>query len=423
MKMKLRSFQLMDNFSNFDLSNESQKALEGLGFKNPTPIQLKAIPVGLSGQDILANAQTGSGKTLAFALPLIEKIKNNTNSSGLVLTPTRELAKQIFSVVNIILSYHEKIKSILLIGGEGIYSQSNSLKKSPQIIIGTPGRINDHLDRGSLNINNCNLVVLDETDKMLEMGFEYQVRDILKAINNKKQMLMFSATLPNQIIKLSSKYSNNPQRISIQQNEVLNFNIKQDVIKVSPKDKFKELSNQIQNRDGSILVFVKTKHGTEKLSKKLKQEGIKTTALHGGLRQNKRSRIMDDFREEKFRIMIATDIASRGIDVPHIEHVINYDLPQAPEDFIHRIGRTARAGSVGEALSFITPNDSKIWKSIEMTIQRLSNKGADKKSFKKGADKKSFKKGADKKSFKKSSDKKSFKKGADKKSFKKRKRR
>ena len=423
MKMKLRSFQLMDNFSNFDLSNESQKALEGLGFKNPTPIQLKAIPVGLSGQDILANAQTGSGKTLAFALPLIEKIKNNTNSSGLVLTPTRELAKQIFSVVNIILSYHEKIKSILLIGGEGIYTQSNSLKKSPQIIIGTPGRINDHLDRGSLNINNCDLVVLDETDKMLEMGFEYQVRDILKAINNKKQMLMFSATLPNQIIKLSSKYSNNPQRISIQQNEVLNFNIKQDVIKVSPKDKFKELSNQIQNRDGSILVFVKTKHGTEKLSKKLKQEGIKTTALHGGLRQNKRSRIMDDFREEKFRIMIATDIASRGIDVPHIEHVINYDLPQAPEDFIHRIGRTARAGSVGEALSFITPNDSKIWKSIEMTIQRLSNKGADKKSFKKGADKKSFKKGADKKSFKKSSDKKSFKKGADKKSFKKRKRR
>ena len=373
----------MNNFSNFDLSNESQKALEGLGFKNPTPIQSKAIPAGLSGQDILANAQTGSGKTLAFALPLIEKIKNNTNSSGLILTPTRELAKQIFSVVNIILSYHEKIRSILLIGGEGIYTQSNSLKKSPQIIIGTPGRINDHLDRGSLNINNCDLVVLDETDKMLEMGFEFQVRDILKTIKNKKQMLMFSATLPNQIIKLSSKYSNNPQRISIQQNEVLNFNIKQDVIKVSPKDKFKELSNQIKKRDGSILVFVKTKYGTEKLSKRLKKDGIKSTALHGGLRQNKRSRIMDNFRDEKFRIMIATDIASRGIDVPHIEHVIYYDLPQAPEDFVHRIGRTARAGSVGEALSFITPNDSKIWKSIEMTLQRLSNKGGDKKVFKK----------------------------------------
>ncbi|MAV14297.1 MAG: DEAD/DEAH box helicase [Dehalococcoidia bacterium] len=373
----------MNNFSNFDLSNESRKALEGLGFKNPTPIQSKAIPVGLSGQDILANAQTGSGKTIAFALPLIEKIKNNTNSSGLILTPTRELAKQIFSVVNIILSYHEKIRSILLIGGEGIYTQSNSLKKSPQIIIGTPGRINDHLDRGSLNINNCDLVVLDETDKMLEMGFEFQVRDILKAIKNKKQMLMFSATLPNQIIKLSSKYSNNPQRISIQQNEVLNFNIKQDVIKVSPKDKFKELSNQIKKRDGSILVFVKTKYGTEKLSKRLKKDGIKSTALHGGLRQNKRSRIMDNFRDEKFRIMIATDIASRGIDVPHIEHVINYDLPQAPEDFVHRIGRTARAGSVGEALSFITPNDSKIWKSIEMTLQRLSNKGGNKKVFKK----------------------------------------
>ena len=373
----------MSNFSNFDLSKESQKALDGLGFKQPTPIQSKAIPIGLTGQDILANAQTGSGKTLAFALPLIEKIKSNNKSSGLILTPTRELAKQIYSVVNIILSYHEKISSILLIGGEGIYSQTNSLKKSPQIIIGTPGRINDHLDRGSLNINNCNLVVLDETDKMLEMGFEFQVRDILKSISSKKQMLMFSATLPNQIIKLSSKYSNNPQRISIQQNEVLNHNIKQDVINVPPKDKFKELSNQIQKRNGSILVFVKTKYGTEKLSKRLKNEGIKSTALHGGLRQNKRTRIMDNFRDQKFRIMIATDIASRGIDVPHIEHVINYDLPQAPEDFVHRIGRTARAGSVGEALSFVTPNDSKIWKSIEMTIQRISNKGNIQKSFKK----------------------------------------
>lgn len=374
----------MNNFSRFRLSKESLKALDGLGFKSPTPIQSKAIPIGLSGQDILANAQTGSGKTLAFALPLIEKIKNNNESSGLILTPTRELAKQIFSVINIILSYHTNIKSTLLIGGEGIYSQSNNLKKLPQIIIGTPGRINDHLDRGSLNIKECELVVLDETDKMLEMGFEFQVRDILKAINYKRQMLMFSATLPNQIIKLSSKYSNNPKRISIQENEVLNFNIKQDVINIFPKDKFKELSKQIEKRQGSILVFVKTKYGTEKLSKRLKKEGIKSTALHGGLRQNKRSRIMDNFRDEKFRIMIATDIASRGIDVPHIEHVINYDLPQAPEDFVHRIGRTARAGSIGEAVSFVTPNDSKIWKSIEITIKRISQKGNINKSSKKG---------------------------------------
>ncbi|MBH60656.1 MAG: ATP-dependent RNA helicase [Dehalococcoidia bacterium] len=374
----------MNNFSRFRLSKESLKALDGLGFKSPTPIQSKAIPIGLSGQDILANAQTGSGKTLAFALPLIEKIKNNNESSGLILTPTRELAKQIFSVINIILSYHTNIKSTLLIGGEGIYSQSNNLKKLPQIIIGTPGRINDHLDRGSLNIKECELVVLDETDKMLEMGFEFQVRDILKAINYKRQMLMFSATLPNQIIKLSSKYSNNPERISIQENEVLNFNIKQDVINIFPKDKFKELSKQIEKRQGSILVFVKTKYGTEKLSKRLKKEGIKSTALHGGLRQNKRSRIMDNFRDEKFRIMIATDIASRGIDVPHIEHVINYDLPQAPEDFVHRIGRTARAGSIGEAVSFVTPNDSKIWKSIEITIKRISQKGNINKSSKKG---------------------------------------
>lgn len=366
----------MNNFSNFDLSIESLKALKGLGFSQPTPIQLQAIPLGLQGHDILANAQTGSGKTLAFALPLIEKINKNKNSSAIILTPTRELAKQVHSVVSVLLSYHYGIRSILLIGGEGIYTQSNQLKKNPQLITGTPGRINDHLSRGSLNLANCNFIVLDETDRMLDMGFEFQVKDILKSIINERQMLMFSATLPKQIIKLSSKYLRDPKRISVEDNDVIRVNIKQDVLNLSPKEKFKELSKQLEKREGSILVFVKTKYGSEKLANRLKKDGIKSTALHGGLRQNKRTRIMDNFRNEKFRIMIATDIASRGIDVPHIEHVINYDLPQAPEDFIHRIGRTARAGSIGEAVSFVTPNDTKIWKSIEMSLARTSKKGA-----------------------------------------------
>ena len=368
----------MQNFNQLGLSEESLKILKGLNFETPTPIQEKVIPLALKGIDILGTAQTGSGKTISYVLPIVENLRNNVNSKFLILTPTRELAEQVFNVVKIFLGYGKPFKAINLIGGKGIYSQINQLKRNPQIIIGTPGRINDHLERKSLNLKNCSLVVLDEMDRMLDMGFGYQVDMILKFIDKRRQMILLSATLPPQILKISTKYLSDPSRISIKNNEVLETNIKQRIINTIPNEKIKVLVEQIEEREGSILIFVKTKIGADKVVKKLKAKSIKANALHGGLRQNRRSKIMQNFRDEKFRILVATDIASRGLDVPHIEHIINYDMPQASEDFIHRIGRTARAGSVGEAVSFLTPKDSRIWKSIE----RLLDKKGPKNNFK-----------------------------------------
>ena len=365
----------MNNFNQLNLSGDSLKILKGLKFENPTPIQEKVIPVALQGNDVMGTAQTGSGKTLSYILPIVEKLRINVNDKFLILTPTRELAEQVFSVAKIFLGHGKPFKAINLIGGKGIFSQINQLKKNPQIIIGTPGRINDLLERKSLGLSKCSVVVLDEMDRMLDMGFGYQVDKIMKQVNKNRQMIMLSATIPAQIRKVSSKYLNNPVNISIKNNDVIETNIKQKVINTIPNEKLNELIDQIDQRKGSILIFAKTKIGVDKLVKKLKASSIKANALHGGMRQNKRSKIMQNFRDERFRILVATDIASRGLDVPHIEHIINYDMPQAPEDFIHRIGRTARAGSVGEAVSFLTQKDTRIWRSIE----RLLNKEVSKK--------------------------------------------
>ena len=366
----------MHSFDQLNLSSDSLKILKGLKFENPTPIQEKVIPVALQGNDVMGTAQTGSGKTLSYILPIVEKLRKNVNDKFLILAPTRELSEQVFSVAKIFLGHGKPFKAINLIGGKGIFSQINQLKKNPQIIIGTPGRINDLLERKSFSLSKCSIVVLDEMDRMLDMGFGYQVDKIMKQVNKNRQMIMLSATIPAQIRKVSSKYLKNPVNISIENNDVIETNIKQKVIETIPNEKVNELINQIDQRKGSILIFAKTKIGVDKLVKKLKANSVKASALHGGMRQNKRSKIMQNFRDERFRILVATDIASRGLDVPHIEHIINYDMPQAPEDFIHRIGRTARAGSVGEAVSFLTQKDTRIWKSIE----RLLNKEEFKKN-------------------------------------------
>ena len=364
----------MHSFNQLNLSNDSLKILKGLKFENPTPIQEKVIPVALQGNDVMGTAQTGSGKTLSYILPIVEKLRKNVNDKFLILAPTRELSEQVFSVAKIFLGHGKPFKAINLIGGKGIFSQINQLKKNPQIIIGTPGRINDLLERKSLSLSKCSVVVLDEMDRMLDMGFGYQVDKIMKQVNKNRQMIMLSATIPAQIRKVSSKYLNNPVNITIENNDVIETNIKQKVIKTIPNEKVDELINQIDQRKGSILIFAKTKIGVDKLVKKLKANSVKASALHGGMRQNKRSKIMQNFRDERFRILVATDIASRGLDVPHIEHIINYDMPQAPEDFIHRIGRTARAGSVGEAVSFLTQKDTRIWRSIERLLNKEESK-------------------------------------------------
>ena len=380
----------MQSFYEYNLSDNLNKSLKTLGFKNPTEIQSKTIPIALKRHDILASAETGSGKTAAYLIPLIHHISTLGNISGLILTPTRELAQQVTDVSKSLVGYKSKIETGLIVGGASMNNQLRQLKKRPKIIVGTPGRINDHLEKRTLNLKYFNFFVLDEADRMLDMGFEDQVEKIIRFLPSKRQTLLFSATLPKEIIKLSSKYLNNPKRADVKENNVIKTQIKQKILNTKTELKYNQLVDEIALRKGSILIFVRTKYSTEKLKKRLMKDTVKSSALHGDLRQNKRSRILKDFRDDKFRILIATDIASRGLDVPHIEHVINYDLPQVPEDFIHRIGRTARAGSVGEAVSFITPNDKRMWKSIENLMEELKtpeqvpdNKKVGQKEFKK----------------------------------------
>jgi len=363
----------MQSFYEYNLSDNLNKSLKTLGFKNPTEIQSKTIPIALKRHDILASAETGSGKTAAYLIPLIHHISTIGGISGLILTPTRELAQQVTDVSKSLVGYKSKIETALIVGGASMNNQLRQLKKRPKIIVGTPGRINDHLEKKTLNLKYFNFFVLDEADRMLDMGFEDQVEKIIRFLPSKRQTLLFSATLPKEIIKLSSKYLNNPKRADVKENNVIKTQIKQKILNTKTELKYNQLVDEIALRKGSILIFVRTKYSTEKLKKRLMKDTVKSSALHGDLRQNKRSRILKDFRDDKFRILIATDIASRGLDVPHIEHVINYDLPQVPEDFIHRIGRTARAGSVGEAVSFITPNDKRMWKSIENLMEELKN--------------------------------------------------
>ena len=358
----------MNNFESLSLSEGIKKALKKINFDKPTPIQAQSIPIGILGKDILGSAQTGTGKTAAFSIPLIESLLKADKSMALVLTPTRELAKQVMDVITSLLSDLNHISTACLIGGEQMTRQLKQLKKRPRIIVGTPGRINDHLDRKSLKLSEAKFLVLDETDRMLDMGFGVQIDRILKFVPKDRQTLLFSATIPKEIEKLSLKYLTNPERVSIGATNTVATNVDHEVLEIKQEVKYSKLIEEINNRNGSILIFVKTKHGTDKMAKNLSKDGFKSQSLNGNLRQNKRDKVMKDFRNQKFRILVATDIAARGLDVPHIENVINFDLPQLAEDFIHRMGRTGRAGAVGSAISFISPRDLSKWNEIQIML-------------------------------------------------------
>lgn len=356
--------EIMTNFEALGLPESILGALSQINFTTPTPIQEQAIPPAMEGHDILGSAQTGTGKTAAFVLPMLSHLLNSENSMSLILLPTRELAQQVWEAANKMQNGADKIKSALLIGGDSMVKQLQQLKRNPRIIIGTPGRINDHLQRRSLKLADCDFLVLDETDRMLDMGFGIQLDQIARFLPATRQTLMFSATLPNDIVRLSKKYLNNPVRIAIGSVIEAAPKIKQELIKTNDGEKYGELMKQLKDRSGSVLIFVKTKHGADRLSKKLNKENQTADAIHGDLRQRSREKVIANFREQKYRILVATDIAARGLDIPHIEHVINYDLPQCPEDYIHRIGRTARAGAEGEAVNLLTPSDAGKWKAI-----------------------------------------------------------
>lgn len=352
----------MTKIIEFALSEKLKSTLSGMGYNTATEIQERAIPVIAEGRDILASSQTGTGKTGAFLIPLITKIEDNDDKHVMIVTPTRELAKQVYTVANQMLGKNNNV-SALLIGGEDMGRQIRQLKQKPKMIIGTPGRINDHLKRKTLNLKKAHFLVLDETDRMLDMGFGIQIDEIVKHMPEERQTILFSATLPKQIVKLSNKYLKDPIRITVGSPNSIADKITQNTIHT--ENKFNVLLEELEKTDGSVLIFVRTQRNAESMRLKLKPHPYKTDTLHGGLRQNKRTRVMDAFRKKKCNVLVATDVASRGLDVPHIEHVINYDIPDNPEDYLHRIGRTARAEKSGTALSLISGGDKNKWKAVQ----------------------------------------------------------
>jgi len=361
--------------------------LEQIGFEKPTPIQAEAIPLALEGADILGTAQTGTGKTGAFGIPLVTRLLDEKNDgTALVLLPTRELATQVLEALKQFIG-NSKIASALLIGGDPMHKQLRQLKNNPKLIVGTPGRVNDHLLRRTLKLDKTNFLVLDEVDRMLDMGFGIQLDAIAKFLTaEKRQTLMFSATLPDNIQRIAKKYLTNPSRISVGSTHAPTLKIKQENIKLSDSEKQQRLLVELEARSGSIIVFVSTKRSADKLAIQLRKLGHKADAIHGDLRQHKRTRVISNFRDQKFRILVATDVAARGLDIPHIEHVINYNLPQCAEDYIHRIGRTGRAGAEGNALSLISPADNAKWHAINrlMNPDSADAKRGPRKPFKKG---------------------------------------
>ena len=357
----------MENFLSLDLEPTLIESIAKINFKTPTPIQSKAIPIALAGRDILGTAQTGTGKTAAFGIPIVNFLLKTKKVTALIITPTRELASQVMQTMNNLIG-RGNIRTALLIGGDSMQKQLKQMRRNPRLIVGTPGRINDHLKRKTLNLSNTSFLVLDEVDRMLDMGFTPQINQVLETVPRKHQTLLFSATLPGNIIRLAEKYLNNPERISVGSTSMPIEKIKQEVLKVKSGDKYNQLIKEIYVRQGSILIFVKTRRNAEKMVKRLRYDDHDADAIHGNLRQNKRDRVIKAFRNKHFRILVGTDVASRGLDIPTIKHVINFDLPQVPEDFIHRIGRTARAGSEGSALSCVGDEDRSKWNAIQRLI-------------------------------------------------------
>ncbi len=354
----------MENFKSLGLPESLMHCLEHMNFKVPTPIQAETIPLALQGKDILGSAQTGTGKTAAFGIPLVSYLLNSPTGSAVVLLPTRELATQVLDTLKKLLGRKSVIKSALLIGGEPMPRQLRDLHAKPRLIVGTPGRVNDHLERGTLKLDHTKFLVLDETDRMLDMGFSVQLERIVKCLPKNRQTLMFSATMADSIVKMAQKYLNDPVRISVGSTTAPIEKIKQIIINTTDAEKYDCLEKQLGLVHGSFVVFVKTKFATEKLAKKLRETGHTADAINGDLRQNKRDNVIKHFRNGKNRILVATDVAARGLDIPHIECVVNFDLPQCPEDYIHRIGRTGRAGAEGTAVNLITPADRGRWRDI-----------------------------------------------------------
>ena len=359
------------SFKKLGLSDKLLKAISDEGYNEPTPIQKQAIPIILQKRDVLAGAQTGTGKTAGFTLPLLQMLDDGLPSKGkrqvraLILTPTRELAAQVAQSVETYGKYLH-FKSTVIFGGVGVNPQISTLRKGVDIVIATPGRLLDLIEQKALNLSQVECLILDEADRMLDMGFIRDIRKILALLPKKRQNLLFSATFSKEIKKLADTLLDNPALIEVARANKTGEQIKQIVYPVDKKRKRELISYLIgSNNWKQVLVFTRTKHGANRLCEQLGKDGLSSAAIHGNKSQGARTRALANFKEGTVRVLVATDIAARGIDIEELPHVINFELPNIPEDYVHRIGRTGRAGSVGEAISLVCIDEDELLQNIE----------------------------------------------------------
>jgi ATP-dependent RNA helicase RhlE len=344
--------EIKHTFADFLISDQIKQNIAQKGYHTPTPIQDQVIPLILEGKDVIGLANTGTGKTGAFLVPLLNKILYNRSQKVLIIAPTRELAVQIQDECKLF-AKNLNIYSVLAIGGESLFRQANDLRRNPNIVIGTPGRLKDLIQQGKLNLTGFNNTVLDEVDRMLDMGFINDIRFLISKLPFQRQSLFFSATLPQELSSLAHSFLKNPITISLKTNTTVD-SVEQDIVKLNGRNKIDVLHNLIaQDEFKKVIIFGRTKWGIEKLSKNLLERGFKVASIHGNKSQNQRLRALEEFKQGKINILLATDVASRGLDIDNVSHVINYDPPATYNDYIHRIGRTGRADKTGVALTFV----------------------------------------------------------------------
>ena len=358
------------NFKELGLSNDLVNTLSKMGINSPTPIQQEAIPLILNKKDIIAQSQTGTGKTFAFLLPIFENINPKDNSiQGLIITPTRELALQISQAAEK-LNETKNINILAAYGGKDIKSQLNKLKRNIHLVIATPGRLLDHLDRESINLSKLKTLVIDEADQMLLMGFKNEMEAIIKETNKKRQTLCFSATIDSDVKKLAYRHTKEPAEITIKSKEITLDTIRQEVVETTDRHK-KDALCKVLNEDNPFMaiIFCRTKRRVDALEEALSIEGYNCEKLHSDISQAKRERVMKSFRKADLQYLIATDVASRGLDISGVTHIYNYDIPETSEDYIHRIGRTGRAGNDGYTCMFVDPKNARTLEQIESDIK------------------------------------------------------
>lgn len=358
------------SFNGLGIASDFLKILEQNKFTVPTPIQHQAIAPAMEGKDIVGIAQTGTGKTLAFGLPLLQRLYSSREKDmGLILLPTRELALQSDEMLQKI-GRSLGLKTAVLIGGEGMNRQISALRRQPHVIIATPGRLLDHLESKNLKLDTVSIVVLDEADRMLDIGFAPQIKKILALVPKKRQTMLFSATMPAEIVQMAATYMVSPVRVEVAPTGTAAELVDQEIILVRKDARIKLLGDLLNEYRGTVLVFSRTKHGARKICQAIDAMGHKVAEIHSNRSLGQRKEALGGFKSGKYRILVATDIAARGIDVRGIELVINYDLPDNTQDYVHRIGRTGRAGGVGKAISFATPDQQRDVRDIERLVRK-----------------------------------------------------